>query len=272
MSNPANFIPDPILQAVHNSTPFAHMQYDKMGPGRKFYDIVILSASFDLVEGIMPLSDNQKPPVLADEYWDANNPLTSSLQQAQVNVLYKPGCDVYMTGTAHSIQAQACTSWSIGLRVRRGNQVLMRKALRLTGPRAWEHKPWTGWKLCPPQATKVVELRYELAYGGSWFDLNEKDPDLALQVYEYNHCGSGLFGNSHDKKRRYLGPQIEYLNETIHEGGQNLTNPVPAGFGPIQRFWSPRVQLQGTYDAAWMQQYQDNPIPDFPQNFDLSYF
>lgn len=40
-----------------------------MGVGRKFFDVVVVKASFDLVTGIAQLSQNQTVVCLADELW-----------------------------------------------------------------------------------------------------------------------------------------------------------------------------------------------------------
>jgi hypothetical protein len=42
------------------------------------------------------------------------------------------------------------------------------------------------------------------------------------------------------------GPSIEYPDGSAAKRG-------PAGFGPIASYWSPRLELAGTYDARWEQ-------------------
>jgi len=263
-------VPEPVLQAVHNCTPFKHLQFDKMGPGRRFYDVVILCASYDLQPGAMPLSKTQRGPVLADEFWDEDHAIVSSLKLAGDVLLAKPGTDVFLTGTARTLNGQPQYWWDCALGVRRAEQSLFFKVLRLTGPRFWQLKLFgSGWTLRKPLLTTEVALRYELAYGGHWTHPRERDPDLALGFCEFNPSGSGHFGPSHEETRAYPGPQIERVTEPITSSGRRIQ---PAGFGPVARFWQPRAALQGTYDDAWMKQFQRSAIPDYSADFDLRYF
>ena len=51
-------------------------------------------------------------------------------------------------------------------------------------------------------------------------------------------------------------PNFEYPNHNLKEGG-------PAGFGPIASYWSPRRELQGTYDEAWKKRRFPLPPTDW---------
>ena len=44
--------------------------------------------------------------------------------------------------------------------------------------------------------------------------------------------------------------------------------PIPAGFGPLSRYWPARRDLLGALDRGEL----DRAIPDFPEDFDWSYF
>jgi hypothetical protein len=265
----------------------------KMGQGRKFYDVVIVKASFDLKDGVAQLSAQQAGPSLVDEFYNEEQPEYSSMKAAGDTVLFKPFTDVYVTGTVKTYQNKPQTSWHGLLRVRRDKELLINKALKFTGPRQWQHKSKDEWKLSKPAPTTQVQLQYELAYGGHYLDLKalqkqkgdeaDKDPSLATETFTANPSGSGLFGPTdglfskgsptHDVAQSYPGPQIEWEADRISTSADiDFKTYQPAGWSPIARWWSPRVERQGTYDDAWMKDFYASKYADFPKDFNNSYF
>jgi hypothetical protein len=288
-------LPDPQLLELHNLTGLPYFQFMKMGQGRKFYDVVIVKASFDLKDGVAELSDKQAGPCLVDAFFNEEQPEYSSMQAAGDTVLHKPFTDVYVTGTVKTYQSKPQTSWHGLLRVRRGKELLIEKTLKFTGPRQWSHKSKDVWRLSKPTPTTQVLLQYELAYGGHYLDPQQlkkqkgpeadKDPSLATETFQANPAGSGLFGPTdsllttgsptHDPKQTYAGPQIEWEADKISDSDDiDFKKYQPAGWGPIARWWSPRVERQGSYDAAWMKDFQSNKFgyADYPKDFNNSYF
>jgi hypothetical protein len=280
-------LPAAQLQQLHNMTGLPHFKFKKMGPGRQFYDVVIVSASFDLQDGLAQLSDNQAGPSLVDEYWDEEAPENSSLRVAGDTVLYKPCTDVLVTGTVRSYQNKPQTHWHGLLRVRRGEQHLINKTLRFSGPRQWEHISKNQWRLNKPEPTCEVPLRYELAWGGHYIDPQllkkqkgpqaDKDLQAATQTFDPNPAGSGYFGPpdspSHDPQRRYSAPQVEWEGNQFQKSTDiDFKTYQPAGWGPVARWWSPRVQRQGSYDDAWMQDFQSHDYADYPKDFQYTFF
>ncbi len=288
-------LPCPELQELHNVTRLPHFQFMDMGQGRKFYDVVIVKASFDLKDGIGQLSGDQAGPCLVDEFWNEAASEHSSLKAVSDTMLHKPFTDVYVTGTVKTYQAKPQTSWHGLLRVRRGKEQLINKTLKFSGPRQWEHKSKDEWRLTKPTPTTQVQLQYELAYGGHYLDPKalqkqkgadtDKDPSQATETFAGNPSGSGLFGPTdslfskgsptHDPNQRYPGPQIEWESDSISDSGDiDFKKYQPAGWGPIARWWSPRVERQGTYDDAWMKDFHHNKFgfADYPKDFNNSYF
>lgn len=288
-------LPDRQLQELHNLTGLPHFQFMKMGPGRKFYDVVIVKASFDLQDGIAQLSSKQAGPCLVDAFYNEDQPEYSSMKAAGDTVLHKPFTDVYVTGTVKTFQNKPQTSWHGLLRVRRGKDQLINKTLKFSGPRQWSHKSKDVWRLSKPAPTTQVVLQYELAYGGHYLDPQQlkkqkgpeadKDLSLATETFAANPAGSGLFGPTdgllttgsptHDSKQTYTGPQIEWATDSIGDSDDiDFKKIQPAGWGPIARWWSPRVERQGTYDDAWMKDFHHNKLgyADYPKDFNHSYF
>lgn len=276
MQTPA--VPPPRLQEVRNLTPFSHFQYDKMGPGMRFYDVVIVCASFVLAPGRLEVAHAHRGPVFADTPWDAAQPERSSLRTATDLVLVKPGTDVFVTGSARARDWTPRSDWLATLELLRGDEALLRKTLRLTGPRHWLwHDDPAERRLSEPEPTLAVPLRYELAFGGWWFDEGDP-PDASPRVFAANPSGSGCFGTACRDRHpaaRYArgepvpGPQIEAADAPIKQGNQELAT---AGFGPVARHWQPRLALAGTYDDAWRSRHAQHPFMDYAQDFDPAFF
>ncbi len=261
-------IPLEVLQEIHNTTGLPHFQFMKMGPGREFYDVVIVKAAFNLEPGIAKLADKPAQINYADEFWDDDDPELSSLKVVGDTVLYKPYADVFVTGHVWHYGAKPTTSWNGLLRVKRDDIILIDKSLRFTGARNWKHDSGDTWSLSKPQFATVVPLRYELAYGGYWINPKEKNPDFAQVAFGGNPSGTGYFGVSHNKKQQYTGVQIESTGDSLTKSNAKNT----AGWGPIARFWNPRVDRQGTYNDAWFDDFNDNEFADYPKDFQFSYF
>jgi hypothetical protein len=298
-------LPRPQLKEVNNLTGLPCFQFMDMGAGRKFFDVVVVKASFELQNGVAQLSQNQADVCFVDDMWgdalSGTNPEFASLKAVGDTVLFKPVTDIYVTGTVRSFQNKPQTSWHGVLCVRRGKEMLINKTLRFTGPRQWRHTSGNIWKLTTPVATTAVPLRYELAYGGHYLDLKankttnkttEQATEQTQETFAANPAGSGYFGPTdslfslsrpnnasplatHQRDQSYTAPQIDWPTDRINTNTDiNFKTYQPAGWGPIARWWRPRVERQGSYDAAWQQDFEQNThgFADYPKDFDYSYF
>lgn len=263
-------IPEPQLSQLENDTPYQSFAFDKMGKGRLFYDVVVCKATFALAPGELQEADEPEAIALADDYWDEENAEFSSLKVAGDVLLTKPGADVLVTGTARSLHGRPSTEWLAGLRLSQGQAILAEHSMMLHGPRAWQHRALLGWRLSSSQATDSVALRHELAYGG-WHLASKPKADEPLQkVFTRNPAGCGYWDPEQlDKALQHPAPQIVVAELALPKMGGDYPLAAP---GPVARFWSDRTQYGGTYDEAWLEQYQRSPIPDYPSDFDPRFF
>ena len=267
-------IPLPQLQDVDNTTAYPHLAFDKMGKGRLFYDVVICKASFTLEAGVLRPAARKLSIELADRYWDEAAAESSSIKVAGDVLLYKPGTDVLVTGTARTTDGRPRASWLASVSVLRNGQVCVQHGMRLCGPRVWRHSLLRDWYLDEPALTDRVPLRHELAYGGSHKArrlMADQAPDQPPSaVFEINPAGSGYWDVRRlDKSATYPGPQIETPSEPIKKIGARYPLATPA---PLARFWADRTCHGGTYDQAWRRQFETSAIPDYPPDFDDRFF
>jgi len=135
------------------------------------------------------------------------------------------------------------------------------KTLRVFGRRFWQV---TGrkFRLSAPEQFDRVPLTYELAFGG--VDTKAQARDARGPVSEpRNPIGTGFAVNERDLAGT-LACAVEHPTSLI---SSPKDRPQPAGFGPIARHWSPRVELAGTYDQAWDESRRPLLPVDFQDRF-----
>jgi hypothetical protein len=258
-------VPEPELSYVANATRFPTFRCQKLGPGREYFDTLVLKASYPLRPGLLGEPVNQ-PIVVADRWWNESEPLGSSLKAAGEVVMEKPGGDLFLTG--HARIGAPMTRWTTGVVVRRGPRTLASLTLEATGPRSWVHRALRGWSLSDPAPTTEVPIRYELAYGGRYVRAGQ------VSSFRANPSGSGFFDTaavSHDLE--LPGPQWEHEGEpvTTVNGSYKL-----AGFGPVSRSWSTRLAYAGTRDEAFVSRLRrevaEGLPSDYPADFNRRFF
>ncbi len=268
---------EPQLQFVDNLTSFRHFQCQKMAPGRRYCDVVVVKGTFDLGPGSARPSPDQQAFAFADSYHDANEPTRSSVEQPGDLVVTKPGSDVFLTGAAQTSDGRRRERWTTSVAVHAGRDLRASHSLEVTGPRSWVHTRLRGWGLSQPEPTDEVPLRYELAYGGAYPDPRHRPgPHEAHRWIQYpeNPCGSGYWDpDVLDRGRAYPGPQWF----TPGHSEPKLLSKLPlAGFGPIARWWNTRLRYAGTYDARAVENARReaaNGIPaDYAADFDDRFF
>jgi len=275
-------VPEPRLRKVDNRTAFASFSCDKMAVGRKFYDTVVVKGTFALAPGRLVRDKEQAEVVLSDTYWDAAGAARSSLKQAGEAVLLKPRTDVIVTGTLRAPVGLCAPQWSASVVVWRRGEAVIDYHVEVFGPRMLRHAA-SRWSLLEADDTSEVPIRYELSYGGAYqAPANDASDDDAAGphaerpwiVHPPNPSGVG-FCDERALDTDTLQPAPRWQTREAPFKQVNAEIP-PAGFGPISRSWSSRLQYAGTYDAAWesgMRADVARGLPaDYPADFDPRFF
>lgn len=267
-------IPEPRLRTVENRTPFVMFQCDKMGPGRRFYDTVVVKGTFALAPGKLVMAERQSPIALADEYWDAEASERSSVKRAGDAILGKPGADVMITGTARPLEGRPRADWEVAVLVKGRGGTVIDYGARVTGPRHLRHRALRGWVVSDPEPATEVPIRYELAYGGAFLDERQGEAQPRWVFHPENPSGTGFFDEAAmSTEATYRAPQWEPLGAPF----QAVNREVPlTGLGPVARWWRSRQRHAGTYDETWLEATRrdvQNGLPaDYAGDFDARFF
>jgi hypothetical protein len=241
--------PDDHMWALRNLTPYAaDRNWTRDKDGHHWW-IVAIRATFDLgADGRPTPAEEQLPPLLAPEYF--GEPGKTSLRYDSDLLAPKPATDVLLVANAHAPGGRPAATVPVGLRVG-----AIQKQLLVHGERFYRSTP-TGMLVSAPQPFTTRPIRYELAYGG----IDVADPDPRNHRFDArNPIGRGL---AVEPRRLVDQPahSIEYANRDPAQSG-------PAGFGPIDPAWQPRLALAGTYDEGWARSKK----PLLPDDFDPAY-
>lgn len=217
---------------------------------------VVIKASFVLEPGsgmLAPLAA-QVPLVWADEHYGDST--TTSVRYEADTAPLKRRTDVVLIGTAYAPRER---ERRFDVRLDVGP---VSKIVRVFGDRRWYRTVGT-WKISEPEPARTIPLTYDRAFGGN----DDTDPDPARHAYERrNPVGTGLAAT--DSKNRLEGLALPNLEDPFQLIERWDDRPPPAGFGFIGRGWAPRVDLAGTYDAAWKR----DRAPLLPLDFNDAYF
>ena len=239
------------MWALKNRTSYAaerNWTRDKAGV---HHWVVAVKATFDIgLDGKLSLADEQIPPVLAPVYF--GEPGLSSLRYDSDLLAVKPGTDVIVNAHAHAPGGKPVPQVDVTLQVDK-----LRKTLRVSGPRVYA---WSlGFLTCTsaqPFATQPI--RYEWAYGG--IDLSDPDPKNH-RIDARNPIGKSFMTREANLKGQ-PAHSVEYPSGDAAKMG-------PAGFGAIDRSWTPRREYAGTYDDAWEKAKKPLLPDDYDDRFAL---
>ena len=208
--------------------------------------LVAVKATFGIApDGRLKLADEQPPPLLAPRY--RGEPGKSSLLLDSDLLEAKPGTDVLVEANAHAPKGKAVTTLQVGLKV-----AALEKTLLVHGVRVY-YRGALGLTTSAPRPFTTRPIQYEWAFGGA--DTSHADSDRH-RIDARNPVGKG-FAVSPKSLDNQNAHAIEYANRDAAKAG-------PAGFGPIDRSWSPRRELAGTYGERW----ERTKKPLLPDDYD----
>jgi len=247
------------LIEVENHSPFPHFLFEKSGYRGKPFDVLAIKATFRLkTDGTRAdLEEQQRPLAMADAYWGEAE--TSSLKFETDLVIAKQCTNVHVIGHAYAEHNKPCRKWRAGLQIGK-----LSKHLNVTGPRHWQYQS-KQWKLGEPEPVLGVPLRYELAYGGRYFNAEAGSEPVA---YQQNPIGIG-FMDAKQLQTSQIYPAPQFESTEPGKGIYNIQDRYPPeGFGPLSRWWEPRVKFAGTYDDEWLK----TGWPFLPDDFDFAFY
>jgi hypothetical protein len=195
--------------------------------------LVGVKATYDILpNGSVSLSETQPAPLLAPVYFGEDG--LSSLRYDTEIAPPKPTTDILLNATAHAPGGRPSTRFRAGFRLGP-----VYKVVEIHGIRAWVEGAF-GLTVSSAAPVASLPVRYESAYGG--YDATDHDP--ARQALEpRNPVGTGIAAD----RSRLVGQRVPCISYP----GKDFADAIPAGLGAIPDHWSPRRELQGTYDEAW---------------------
>lgn len=226
-------------------------------PSAREHVVIAIKGTFDFPEsGNDPtLAEEQVPLVEADEF--TGEPGKSAAVYEADYPLRKPNCDVLLNGSAYSPNGKPAKKVQVGMKV--GS---MAKAFNVVGDRLWQSKGMTVIASSPRPFT-VMPISYDRAFGG----IDDLHPDPKKHsAFMLNPVGCGYHKQT----------AAEFIDgkplPNTEESDSQVTSPTgkyrPMSFGSIGRGWTPRLELAGTYDDAWL----DNTFPFLPPDFQDAHF
>lgn len=234
------------MWAIKNYTPYAVKKTwgrDKEGVHEW---IVAVKATFDIhSDSNLELANKQVEPLILPEYNGEAG--VSSLRYDADLVSPKPTTDIVLNGTAYAPEGRPSKKFSVGLRVGP-----VKKTIQVVGNRRWERGLF-GLKLSPMEPVTEVPIVYERAYGG--FDQTNPNPKKQ-RMDSRNPVGCGVEASAKNREGQPM-PNFKYPMRSFKRGG-------PAGFGAIDSYWSPRRELNGTYNEVW----KKSRYPLLPKDWD----
>ncbi len=221
---------------LSNQGPWSAGLYPGFQLNQEFQWTCVIKASFEFDKAgkLTPLPE-QLPIEETDQHY--GKPLQTSLKIANEIAPFKVGSEIYLYGTATPPQtSQKVMEVKLGMKTLDGNS--WQKVLRIFGQRTWKGMRFSPRATEPENIGAPVPLIYEHAYGGI-------DSDTGLE-FDANRAGRGFFPDPTKFSDTEL-PQIEIGPKFIKSPKDQ---PLPAGYGPLPVFWSPRKDDTGTLDEV----------------------
>lgn len=181
-----------------------------------------------------------------DEYYDNGDPDWSTVRHESELAPYKLSTDVVVIGKAYAPGGKPTVRMPVGVQV--GER---RKVLTITGDRRCWYRAGATPVFTDPEPFVEMEIRYDRAYGGG----DDKSLPTIPFLYPRNFKGTGVvLRNVKEAVDGLTLPNIEDPHDLlspdriiIEEPDRWHLQPLPQGFGWLQREWYPRSALLGSY-------------------------
>jgi hypothetical protein len=230
-----------------NATPFLALDAPYLDEHGREVVLAIVKGTFELdAAGRLELAEEQAEVRVADVPYDPESP-KSSLRYVSDVCTRKQGTDVVVVGEA--VSSRPTTVLDVAVRVR--EQVA---TLRIHGERLF-YRAAVGIGIGPSAKFERAPVVYEKAYGGASADWTV--------VETRNPSGVGVAKRAADLIDT-PAPRIEHPARP-HTSASD--KHAPMGFNAIPGHWSPRRELTGTVDDAWVR----TRIPIMPKDFDIRF-
>jgi len=204
-------------------------------------------------DGKTEIAQQQEKVLLVPRY--VGDPTASSLLYESDLDYTKPTTDIILHGHAYAPHGKPTRQ--VDVKVKIAN---VAKTLRVFGDRLWK-MGLLGPKMTDPEPFLRTPLTYERAFGG----VDQWSEDPKKHDWERrNPVGTGFAV----KAEHLVGRRVPNVEDPRALISSWKDRPRPAGFGPIARHWSPRIELAGTYDARW----EKERLPLLPEDFNERFF
>jgi hypothetical protein len=172
-----------------NHTPFPAIAYAGVDQHAQLFHLVALRQTLSFAAGAPAYADVQAPLCESDLPLDETSPRAGLRQESDL-CPYKPRCDVLVDATAYAPGGQPLPHFDVHLTVTRPgtpDQILIDKALRISGPRTFTRRGFAGnalrqllraasaglcsptpWTLGAARPILTLPLRPCHAYGGEY--------------------------------------------------------------------------------------------------------
>ncbi len=242
------------MWAIHNRTPYAAAHNWVQDKDANQIRLVVVKAVFDILpDQSTRLAEEQEP--VFDQPQHLGAPQDSALRCDTDLLGVKPCTDVIVSGSAYSPNGVPVESLDVFL-----SAGTIKKRLRVFGDRFWQPSLIGQPEISKPQAFTTMPLRYERSYGG-WDRVPEDEQAHRLDAR--NPIGVGYA----TRAEHLMGQPLPNLEDPANLISAWDQQPVPAGLGAIERHWSPRRELAGTYDERW----RETRFPLWAEDFDATY-
>lgn len=183
-----------------------------------------------------------------DQYYDNGDPEWSTVQYESELAPFKPLADVVVIGKAYA--PGGAPTQRMTARVGVGDK---EKSIAVFGDRACHFRENASPVFSDPIPFTEMEIRYERAYGGR----DETSVPEIPFYYPRNYMGTGLaLRNVKEVVEALALPNLEDPDDLltperliIGEPRRWHLQPLPQGFGWLQRTWYPRCAFAGSYPA-----------------------